>query len=107
MGWASKHNLLARAVNHSLGGVSVTWGAVSGEGIFEENAELVANGQVITVEYALHNLPAADFGGLLYGDEVEIDGVTYQVRESLSVGDGAFCTVSLQKPEPEPEPEDP
>lgn len=100
MSWASKHNLLARAVNRSLGGVPVIWGAVSGEAILEQNAEVISNGQVITVEYVLHNLPTAQFGNLLYGDELQVDGITYEVRETLRVGDGSFCMVSLQKPDP-------
>lgn len=97
MGWASRHALLARAVNRSLGGVPVLWGAVSGEAILEQNAEVVVNGQVISVEYALHNLPTAQFGNLLYGDELSIQGVTYQVRELLRVGDGQYCMASLMQ----------
>lgn len=98
MSWASRHNLLARAVNQNLGGVSVVWGAISGVGILEQNSEMVLSDQVITVEYALHNLPTAEFGGLSYGDAVTIDGVLYEVRhEALKVGDGQFCMVPLTR----------
>jgi len=100
MSWASRHNLLARAVNRSLGGVPVIWGAVSGEAILEQNAEVIVGGQVISVEYALHNLPTAQFGNLLYGDELVIKGATYQVRELLRVGDGQFCMASLMRLDP-------
>jgi hypothetical protein len=100
MSWASRHNLLARSVNRSLGGVPVAWGAVSGEGILEQNAEVIVSGQVISVEYALHNLPTAQFGNLLYGDELVIQGVTHQVRELLRVGDGQFCMASLMRLDP-------
>lgn len=100
MGWASRQNLLARAVNRNLGGVPVVWGAISGEGILESNAELVSDGNVISVEYVLHNLPVADFGNLMYGDEVRVDGITYQVRENMLIGDGGFCMVSLQRLDP-------
>lgn len=100
MGWASRHALLARAVNRSLGGVPVLWGAVSGEAILEQNAEVIVNGQVISVEYALHNLPTAQFGNLLYGDELKVEGITYQVRELLRVGDGQYCMASLMRLDP-------
>lgn len=100
MSWASRHNLLARAVNRNLGGVPVVWGAVSGEAILEQNAEVIVDGNVITVEYALHNLPTESFGNLLYGDEVVVDGVNYQVRELLRIGDGQFCTASLMRLDP-------
>ena len=100
MSWASRHNLLARAVNRNLGGVPVTWGAVSGVGILEENSQLVMGDQVISIEYALHNLPTAQFGNLIYGDELNVGGVVYQVRDLMRVGDGAFCMASLQRLDP-------
>jgi hypothetical protein len=96
MSWASRQNLLARAVNRNLGGVPVIWGAISGEGILESNAELVSNGNVISVEYVLHNLPVADFGALKYGDQLTVDGLLYAVREPMVVGDGRFMMTSLE-----------
>ena len=96
MSWASRQNLLARAVNRNLGGVPVTWGAISGEGILESNAELVSNGNVISVEYVLNNLPTADFGALKYGDTLRVDGLLYAVREPMVVGDGRFMMTSLE-----------
>ena len=96
MGWASRQNLLARAVNRNLGGVPVVWGAISGEGILESNAELVSDGNVISVEYVLHNLPVADFGGLRYGDTLSVNVLNYAVREPMVVGDGRFMMVSLE-----------
>ena len=98
MSWASRHNLLARAVNRNLGGVSVLWGAVSGEALLEQNTELVVNDQVLSVEYALHNLRADLFGAMNYGDAVTVDGESYEVRHApLLVGDGRYCVVMLQK----------
>lgn len=96
MSWASRQNLLARAVNRNLGGVPVIWGAISGEGILESNAELVSNGNVISVEYVLHNLPVADFSALKYGDQLTVDGLLYAVREPMVVGDGRFMMTSLE-----------
>lgn len=107
MSWASRHNLLARAVNRNLGGVSVIWGAVSGEGLLEQNTELVVNDQVLSVEYALHNLPAELFGALSYGDAVTVAGEAYEVRHApLLVGDGRYCVVMLAKSPPPPPPEE-
>jgi hypothetical protein len=97
MSWASRHNLLARAVNRHLGGVPVIWGAVSGKGILEQNAQLVADGNVISVDYVLHNLPTADFDGLRYGDVVSVGDLNYTVREPMPVGDGAYMMVSLSR----------
>lgn len=98
MSWASRHQLLARAVNRNLGGVPVLWGAVSGFGLLEQNSEMVIGEQVVSVEYALHNLPAAEFGALSYGDNITVDGVLYEVRhEAMKVGDGRYCTVALSR----------
>ena len=98
MSWASKHNLLARAVNRQLGGVLVAWGAVTGNAILEQNSEMVLADQVISVEYALHNLQFNLFGELSYGDFVTVDNESYEVRhEPMRVGDGRFCVVALSK----------
>lgn len=98
MSWASRHNLLARAVNRNLGGVSVLWGAVSGEALLEQNTELVVNDQVLSVEYALHNLRADLFGAMNYGDAVTVAGESYEVRHApLLIGDGRYCIVMLAK----------
>jgi hypothetical protein len=95
MSWASRHNLLARAVNRHLGGVSVIWGAVSDNALLEENAQLIADGNAISIDYVLHNLPSVKFGTLRYGDLLQVNGSTYSVRELMPVGDGAYMMVSL------------
>jgi hypothetical protein len=98
MSWASRQNLLARAVNRNLGGVPVIWGAISGEGILESNAELVSGGNVISVEYVLSNLPVAQFGAIGYGNTLLVGGEVFEVREApFVVGDGAFCSLILSK----------
>jgi hypothetical protein len=99
MGWASRHQLLARAVNRHLGGVPVTWGAVSAEAIFEKNSEIVLSGNSIVVEYVLHNLPSSLFGEIKYDDIVTVDGETFKVLEPMVIGDGAYMMLSLSKPE--------
>ena len=98
MSWASRHNLLAQAVNRNLGGVPVLWGAVSGSAIFEQNSMVILDDQQISIEYALHNLPTATFGAMQYNDPVLVDGVHYTVREPMVIGDGRYMVVSLSKP---------
>ncbi len=95
MSWASRHNLLARAVNRHLGGVPVIWGAVSDNALLEENAQLIADGNAISTDYVLHNLPSEKFQALRYGDLLQVNGSTYSVREPMPVGDGAYMMVSL------------
>lgn len=97
MSWAICHNLLARSVNRNLGGVPVIWGAISGEGILESNAELVSDGNVISVEYVLSNLPTALFQGVKYNDAMTVNGESFLVREPMTVGDGRYMMVSLSK----------
>ncbi len=95
MSWASRHNLLARAVNRHLGSVPVIWGAVSDNALLEENAQLIADGNAISTDYVLHNLPSEKFRALRYGDLLQVDGAAYSVREPMPVGDGAYMMVSL------------
>ena len=98
MSWASRHNLLARAVNRQLGGVSVIWGVVSGDAILEQNGELILREQVVTTEYALHNLRSDLFGSLSYGDLVSVNGDSFRViHEPVKQGDGMFCVAALEK----------
>jgi hypothetical protein len=98
MSWASRHNLLARAVNRQLGGVSVIWGAFSGDAILEQNGELILRDQVVSTEYALHNLRAELFGGLSYGDLILVNGDSYRViHEPIKQGDGMYCIAPLEK----------
>jgi hypothetical protein len=100
MSWASRHNLLARAVNRQLGGVSVTWGAVNGDAILEQNGELVLRDQVVSTEYALHNLRSDLFAGLSYGALLSVNGDSFRViHEPLKQGDGMFCVAVLEKVE--------
>jgi len=97
MSWASRHNLLAQAVNRNLGGVPFVWGAVFGSGIFEQNSQIILDEQVISVEYAVHNLPTAQFGALKYNDAVTVNGESYVVREPMMIGDGRYMMVTLSK----------
>jgi hypothetical protein len=77
-------------------GVSVTAGAISGVGVLDMPGQVLAGGMVLSTDYTL-TCKAADFGGLLYGDLITVNGVAYTVRETRLVDDGAFVEIGLQK----------
>lgn len=80
-------------------GVTATSGAISGLGILDMPGQLIADGMVISTDYTLR-CESAKFGGLLYGDEMRISGVTYQVREVRLIDDGTLCDVALMRLDP-------
>jgi hypothetical protein len=81
-------------------GVSCTAGAISALGILDMPTQVLAGDMVLSSDYTL-TARAADFGGLLYGDGITVDGVNYQVREVRRLDDGKFCEVSLSKLAPD------
>lgn len=101
MGWATLSAAANRVAFNRLGGVSVTAGATSGKGILNRNAELVQDGQVISVEYHL-TVETAIFGALQYGDSICVDGEDYKVRQApMMIGDGTDCFLLLEKCPPQ------
>jgi hypothetical protein len=81
-------------------GVSCTAGAVSALGILDMPGQVISDGMVLTTDYTL-TARTADFGGLLYGDGITVDGVNYQVRETRKLDDGKFVEISLMKLAPD------
>ena len=81
-------------------GVTTTAGAVSGLGLLDMPGELVADGMIITTDYSLR-CEASKFGGLIYGAEMTVDGVNYQVRDNRLIEDGKFCNITLLKVAPD------
>jgi len=77
-------------------GVSVTAGAVSALGILDMPMEVLAGDQVLSTDYTL-TARASDFGDLIYGSEVNVNGVPYTVRETRLIDDGAFCQIGLMR----------
>ena len=77
-------------------GVSCSAGAISSVGILDMPGQVLGNGMVISTDYTL-TARAADFGGLLYGDTINVAGQAYQVREVRKLDDGALCEIALQK----------
>jgi hypothetical protein len=81
-------------------GVTVTSGAVSALGILDMPSQVLAGDMVLSTDYTL-TARYADFGGLVYGDGVTVDGVNYQVRETRRIDDGKFVEIGLMKLAPE------
>ena len=77
-------------------GVSCTAGAVTALGILDMPSQIISGDMVLSTDYTLTAL-AADFGGLLFGDGITVDGVNYQVREVRKLDDGAFVEIALQR----------
>jgi hypothetical protein len=76
-------------------GVSCTAGAVTALGILNMPGEVLMDGMVISTDYSLI-AKAEDFGNLLYGDAITVDGTSYQVRETIRLDDGKMCKIFLQ-----------
>lgn len=81
-------------------GVSCTAGAISALGILDMPTQVLAGDMVLSSDYTLI-CRAADFGGLLYGDGITVDGVNYQVREVRKLDDGKFVEIGLLKLAPD------
>jgi len=78
-------------------GVSITAGAVSGLGIFDQPGELALGGEIMMIDYVIR-CEASKFGTLSYGDAVTVDGVAYTVENKPTpVDDGVFVIVPLVK----------
>ena len=81
-------------------GVTCTAGAVTAKGIFDMPSQVVADGVVLTTDYKL-TVRTEDFGSLLYGDGIAVDGVNYQVREAMKIDDGKITELMLTKLAPD------
>lgn len=77
-------------------GVTCTAGAVTAQGILDMPTQVVSDGMVLTTDYML-TAQTSDFGNLLYGAGMTVDGVLYTVREVRAMDDGKFCEIGLQK----------
>jgi len=77
-------------------GVSCTAGAVSALGILDMPGQVISDGMVLTTDYTL-TARALDFGDLLYGSQISVNGVPFTVREATLQDDGRFVQLSLQR----------
>lgn len=77
-------------------GVSCTAGAITALGILDMPTQVLAGDMVLSTDYTL-TCRNADFGGLLFGDSITVDGVNYQVKETRQLDDGAFVEIGLMR----------
>lgn len=77
-------------------GVDVVAGNISGLGILDMPSELIVDNQVITTDYTL-TCESSKFGNLLYGSQILVNGVAYEVRTSTLLTDGVFSQLTLQR----------
>ena len=81
-------------------GVTATSGAISALGILDMPSQVLAGDMVLSTDYSL-TARYADFGGLVYGDGITVNGINYQVRENRRLDDGAFVEIGLMKLAPD------
>ncbi len=77
-------------------GVSCTAGAVTALGILDMPSQVLAGEMVLSTDYTL-TAKASDFGALIRGDSITVDGTAYTVREAMLIDDGRFVQLGLQK----------
>jgi hypothetical protein len=77
-------------------GVSCTAGAVTALGVLDMPGQILAGGMVISTDYTL-TAKAEDFGDLLYGSQINVNGTLFTVREATLQDDGKFVQLSLQR----------
>lgn len=80
-------------------GVTVTSGAVTGLGILDMPGQVVAGEMIITTDYRL-TAKTSEFGGLIYGAAVTVNGINYQVRDAMKIDDGEFTELMLMRVAP-------
>ena len=76
--------------------VDCTAGSITAKGIMDMPTEMVAGGAVLSTDYLL-TAKASDFGDLVYGSQINVNGVPYTVRDASLVGDGKIVELSLQR----------
>ena len=76
--------------------VTVVSGGTSSYGILDEPTSVVAGDQVLFVDRNVL-VKQSDFGSLVGGDSITVDGVNYKVRTNEQGLDGLTCQISLEK----------
>jgi hypothetical protein len=77
-------------------GVSCTAGDTTANGILDMPSQVVSDGMVLTTDYTL-TTRASNFGSLVRGNSITVDGTSYTVRETMLLDDGKFVQIALQK----------
>lgn len=81
-------------------GVAVSSGGITGRGILDMPGQVILDGAIVTTDYRL-TVRTSVFGGLLYGAGVTVDGINYELRESLKIDDGQFTELMLSRLAPQ------
>lgn len=76
--------------------VSATAGSTTGNVILDQPSQVLAGDMVLTTDYQI-TAKASDFGSLVAGASITVDGTDYTVRETRLIDDGVLCEISLQK----------
>lgn len=77
-------------------GVSCTSGGTTAKGILEQPDQILAGDMIISTEYELI-AKTSDFGALVSGNSITVDGNVFTVRDTRKENDGVFCRLSLSK----------
>tara|TARA_Y100001963_G_scaffold111088_1_gene153635 strand:+ start:888 stop:1166 length:279 start_codon:yes stop_codon:yes gene_type:complete len=77
-------------------GVSATAGSTTATGILDQPTSVVLGDQVLFVDYQFH-CKTSDFGALVGGDAITIDGTAYTVRSVEKDSDGLMSVLSVSK----------
>ena len=77
-------------------GVSCTAGATTANGILDMPSQVISDGMVLTTDYTL-TARASNFGSLIRGDSITVDGTAYTVRETMLLDDGKFVQLGIQR----------
>ena len=77
-------------------GVSCTSGGTTAKGILEQPDQILAGDMIISTEYEL-TAKTSDFGSLVSGNTITVDGTAFTVRDVRKENDGVFCRLSLSK----------
>ena len=76
--------------------VPVVQGSTASVGYFESPNEIIADGVVLTTDYAVV-VKTSDFSAVSRGDAMTVDSVAYTVREPMLLDDGKIMRVVLMK----------
>ena len=77
-------------------GVSCTAGAVTANGILDMPSQILSDGMVLSTDYTL-TARASDFGDLLYGSQISVNGAAFTVRDTQLISDGKMVQIALQR----------
>lgn len=77
-------------------GVSCTAGAITALGILDMPSQIISDGMVLSTDYTL-TTRASNFGNLIRGASITVDGTAYTVRETMLLDDGKFVQLGIQK----------